>query len=498
MDAATAPLPEAASPGREQPPGKWVTLAIVGIGVFMATLDSSIVNISLPAIAQRFGVPLNGVVEWVVIAYLLAVATVLLTLGRLADMIGHKPIWLAGLVLFTVGSALCGAAPTLGALVGFRAFQGLGGAMIMAISPALLTAAFPPEERGRALGLNAVIVALGVSTGPTLGGLLTQSFTWRAIFYVNLPIGVAGAIATALVLKRRRARGSGRFDPMGAALLALGLGCLTLGLSFGQAWGWGSARVISVLALGLAALAGLVLVERRVSEPILDLSLFRNRLFAAANVSLVLSFLALFSVSFLMPFYLEELRGLTVLHAGLLLTPLPLTLAVVAPISGSLADRVGTRWLASVGLALGCVALVLMATLGAATPLWQVIGMLILTGVGQGMFQSPNNSALMGSAPQRRQGVAAGMLATGRVVGQSISVALTGAIFIGLGGAAAAAALRGSHEPGAGPSVNLDVAALQATFTHSFQTAFLVCAAIAAIGVVTSLVRGPEVVARRG
>ncbi len=496
MHAVVSP-PPTVPPAPDRLPGKWVTLAIVGIGVFMATLDSSIVNISLPAIAQRFGVPLNGVVEWVVIAYLLAVATVLLTLGRLADMIGHKPIWMAGLVLFTIGSALCGAAPSLGALVGFRAFQGLGGAMIMAISPALLTAAFPPEERGRALGLNAVIVALGVSTGPTLGGLLTQSFTWRAIFYVNLPIGIAGVIATALELRRRSSRNTGRFDPAGAVLLAVALGGLTLGLSFGQAWGWGSARVISVLALGVAALVALILVEQRVKEPILDLSLFRNRLFAAANVSLVLSFLALFSVSFLMPFYLEELRGLSTLHAGLMLTPLPLTLAFVAPISGSLADRIGTRWLASVGLALGCIALVLMATLGAVTPLWRVAGMLVLTGVGQGMFQSPNNSALMGAAPRNRQGVAAGMLATGRVVGQSISVALTGAIFIGLGGAAAAAALRGSHGPGTIGSGGLDVVALQSTFTHSFQTAFLVCAAIAAIGVVTSLVRGPEVALRQ-
>lgn len=470
-------------------PGKWVVLGIVGIGVFMATLDSSIVNISLPAIAERFAVPLNGVVEWVVIAYLLAVATVLLSLGRLADIVGHKPIWLTGLVVFTIGSALCGAAPSLGALVGFRAFQGLGGAMIMAISPALLTAAFPAHERGRALGLNAVIVALGVSTGPTLGGLLTHTLSWRAIFYVNLPIGIAGVVATALVLRRRRTPGRGRFDPIGALLLALGVGGLTLGLSFGQEWGWGSSRFVATMVVTGVALVSLVFVERAVPEPVLDLALFRNRLFAAANVSLVLSFLALFSVSFLLPFYLEELRGLTTLQAGLMLTPLPLTLAVVAPISGSLADRIGTRWLASAGLAIACVALVLMATFGAATPLWRVVGTLVMTGLGQGMFSSPNNSALMGAAPSNRQGVAAGMLATGRVVGQSVSVALTGAIFIGLGGAAAAATLRGLHG-----AQRLD---LQATFTHAFQTAFLVCAAIAAVGVITSLVRGPEEIARR-
>ena len=181
-----------------------MVLAIVGVGVFMATLDSSIVNISLPAIATYFGVQLNGTVEWVIIAYLVVTAATLLTIGRLADMIGRKPIWIAGMIIFTTGSAICGAAPTLGFLVAARGFQGLGGALLMAISPAMLTSAFPASERGRALGMNAVIVALGVSTGPTLGGVLTDHFTWRSIFYVNVPIGIIGLIATVLLLHEPR------------------------------------------------------------------------------------------------------------------------------------------------------------------------------------------------------------------------------------------------------------------------------------------------------
>ncbi|MEJ2665589.1 MAG: MFS transporter [Deinococcales bacterium] len=482
--------------GAERPVGKWVTLAIVGIGVFMATLDSSIVNISLPAIAHRFGVPLNGAIEWVVIAYLLVVAAVLLSVGRVADMIGHKPIWVAGLIVFTLGSALCGAAPSLTGLVGFRAFQGLGGAFLMALSPAMLTTAFPPHERGRALGLNAVIVALGVSTGPTLGGILTESFTWRAIFYVNVPIGIIGIAAAVRLLRRRTSRRRERFDPLGAVLLALGLGGLTLGLSFGQEWGWGSPGLLASLAVGVAALATLLVAERHVAEPVVDLTLFRNRLFAAANVSLVLSFLALFAVSFLLPFYLEELRGFSTLTAGLLLTPLPLTIALIAPYSGSLADRIGTRWLASIGLAVACGGLVLIASLSAHTALWRVIATLVFTGVGQGLFQSPNNSALMGAAPRHRQGVAAGMLATGRVVGQSVSVALAGAIFIGLGGAAAGARLALARTGVAAAAG--DATALQHTVAGAFHAAFLVSAAIAAFGVLTSLVRGPETIIRRG
>src|SRR5579859_5866359 len=196
--------------------GKWAVMVIVAIGIFMATLDSSIVNISLPTIAHAFGVPLSGAVEWVVIAYLVVVAGVLLTTGRLADMLGRKPIWATGLIIFTAGSAICGAAPSLGLLIAARALQGLGGALIMAISPAMLTSAFAAHERGKALGLNAVVVALGVSAGPTLGGIITTNFSWRWIFYVNVPIGIIGITATLLVLKEKLHRGQGKFDPLGA------------------------------------------------------------------------------------------------------------------------------------------------------------------------------------------------------------------------------------------------------------------------------------------
>ncbi len=213
-----------------QSANKWAVLAIVAIGVFMATLDSSIVNISLPTIARYFGVPLSGPVEWVIIAYLVVTASVLLTAGRLADMLGRKPIWVTGLFIFIAGSAICGAAPSLAILIAARGLQGLGGALIMAISPAMLTSAFPAHERGRALGINAVFVALGVSTGPTLGGIITTNLSWRWIFYVNVPIGIVGIVASLLILKEPLRRGKVQFDPLGALLLAIGLATLTLGL----------------------------------------------------------------------------------------------------------------------------------------------------------------------------------------------------------------------------------------------------------------------------
>ena len=475
--------------------GKWTVLAIVAIGVFMSTLDSSIVNISLPAIAHYFGVSLNGTVEWVIIAYLVIIAAVLLTIGRFADMVGRKPVWVAGLAIFTLGSAICGASPSLGLLVAARAFQGLGGALLFAVSPAMLTTAFPPEERGRALGMNAVVVALGVSAGPTIGGILTETLTWRAIFYVNVPLGIIGILTTLKFLTEKPRFGRARFDPAGASLLAVGLASLTLGLSFGQEWGWSSARLIISIVVGIVALVAMVFVEQRVPHPVVDLRLLRNRVFASANVSLVLSFLALFAVSFLLPFYLEELRGFSTLEAGFLLTPLPLTIAVIAPISGSLADRIGTRWLAATGLAIACVGLVLISQLNASSSIFDIVWRLIVTGAGQAMFQSPNNSALMGAAPRGQQGSAAGFLATGRVIGQSVSVALAGAVFASIGGGAAGGALVALRH--AAHASSRQIAALQQTFTDGFHAAFIVCAAIAAVGVFTSLVRGKEMT-RRG
>lgn len=472
---------------------KWVVFAIVAVGVFMSTLDSSIVNISLPTIASFFRVPLSGAVEWVIIVYLVVIAATLLTIGRVADMTGRKYIWAAGLAIFTIGSALCGAAPSLGFLIAARAFQAIGGSLLFAVSAAMLTAAFPPNERGRVLGMNALVVALGISVGPTLGGFITQYLTWRWIFYVNVPLGVIGVIATLRVLRETRRGGRGQFDPWGAILLTIGLASITLGLSFGQEWGWSSPTLIATLVIGVVALVALLVVERRVASPIVPLGLLKDRVFASANLSLILSFLALFAVSFMMPFYLEQLRNFSLIESGLLLTPLPLTIAVIAPFSGRLADRIGTRWLAASGLAIACVGLALISQLHENSSVFDIVWRLVVTGFGQALFQSPNNSALMGSAPRAAQGVASGFLATGRVIGQSTSVALAGAVFTSLGGALAGARLDALHHWQGPRSYSPHaIASLQTTFVSAFHATFLVCAAVAVIGVFASLVRGKE------
>jgi EmrB/QacA subfamily drug resistance transporter len=483
------PARGAALPRRE-PPGKWAVFCVVAIGVLMATLDASIVNISLPTIALSFGRPVNGLLQWVIIAYLLVIVGLLLTGGRLGDMFGRKRVWQLGLAVFTLGSALCGLAPSIALLIGARALQGVGAALLMSISPALLTSAFPPAERGRALGMNALSVAVGVSAGPPLGGIITERLSWRWIFFINVPLGVLGIVLAALILQQPTARGRARFDVGGAVLLAVALASFTGALSFAHDLGYTSPVILGALLASGVSLRWLVTHERTNAAPIIRLDLFRSPLFRSALASLVLSFLALFGVAFLTPFYLEQLRGLSTEQSGQLMMAYPLMIALVAPFTGALSDRIGSRTLAPLGLCVSALALVLLGSVGAETPLGWVASCLALGGLSQALFQPANNSTLLGAAPADQQGVAGGLLATGRVLGQSLSIALSGAVFAGFGGADAGRALMasGAHAP-------LDPK-LAATFLGGYRAALWVAAGCAVLGALISLGRSRQIASR--
>jgi EmrB/QacA subfamily drug resistance transporter len=476
----------AAAPAWGETADKWTVMGIMAIGLFMATLDSSIVNISLPKISLSFQVPLSGLVEWVIIAYLIVIAGLLLTLGRLMDMVGQKLLWLLGLCIFTTSSALCGAAPTLLFLVLCRALQAVGGAMIMALSPVMITRAFPITERGQALGILALVVGAGTSAGPTVGGFITDALTWRWIFFINVPIGIIGMVLAwrRLTEPLRVNWGQHRFDLLGAGLLSGGVICLMLGLSFGEEAGWLSYPIIGLFVAALGLLAVFSFHEMHESQPLVDFSLFRVRLFTAAIASSFLCFLSLFAVMFLMPFYLEELLALPAHVAGLLMTAVPLTIALVAPFSGRLSDRFGSRFLCSVGLAIICLGLWFLSHLTSQATYFDIVWPLVVTGFGQALFQPPNNNAILSSVPPQRLGIASGFLSTVRVLGQSSSVALSGAIFASLGGAQAGAALSQNW--------GLPVGSLEATFVHAFHISILACMVIAGIGVLTSILRGPH------
>ncbi len=409
--------------------GRWWVLLAVGVGTFMSALDASVVNTVLPVLEASFGSGL-ATIEWVLVIYGLVITSLLLTFGRLGDLRGHKRAYVAGFGIFVLGSVLCGLAPSALALTGFRGFQGLGAAMIFASSPAILTANFPPERRGQALGLQATMTYLGLTVGPSLGGWLTDRLGWRSVFFINLPIGL---LAIWLSLRfipadgHREARA--RFDSMGATTFTVGMVAVLLALDQGAAWGWTSPIILSLFGAAGVLLVLFVFLERVSPAPMLDLGLFRNRTFTSSVGTAVLNYVCVSSILFLVPFYLIQGRGFNPSQAGLILTALPVVMVVAAPVSGTLSDRIGTRLPTSLGMGLLAAGLFLLSSLGPGSPLEVVALALALSGLGTGTFISPNSSALMGSAPRHRQGIAAGVLATARNLGMVLGVGISGAIF---------------------------------------------------------------------
>ena len=448
---------------------RWGVLLAIGLGTFMSALDGSVVNITLPVVRGSFGASVAAV-EWVVTIYLLVVSGLLLSVGRLGDLQGHRRVYTAGFLIFLLGSALCGLAPSVGFLIAARGAQAIGASMLFANSPAILTKSFPPEMRGRALGLQATMTYLGLTVGPSVGGWLTTALGWRSVFYINLPVGLL-ALALALRFVPRDA-GSGKgedFDLRGALAFTGGLVALLLALNQGHAWGWTAWPTVTLLAGSLLLIGLFLRLERRVAAPMLDLSLFRSRTFSAAAASAVLNYVCVYSVLFLMPFYLQQARGLSPAEAGLLLTAQPMLMAVVAPLSGSLSDRIGTRLPSVLGMGLLGLGLYLLSSLDLDSSRGVIVAMLAVAGLGIGIFASPNNSALMGAAPRHRQGIAAGVLALARNVGMVIGVGLAGAVFttvLGRAGAVEAAsivsAMRASYLLAAGVAVaGMGIAALR-------------------------------------
>lgn len=410
---------------------KWLVLGVVGVGTFMGALDGSIVNISLPQIQAHYGVTL-GSVGWVPAAYLLTISGLLLTFGRLGDMLGYKPVYSSGYLIFGLASLLCGLAPSLPALVGTRVLQGLGAAMLMAIAPALVTTTFPAQERGRALGLVAAATYTGLTVGPSLGGFVSGHWGWQWVFWINIPVSLAGATLAYGFLRRGAGKGRQRFDLLGAGLFALGLVSLLMAMTRAEQAGWQSSEQLLLLALSLLSLAAFVWQESRTPHPIMPLNLFRSRQFASGLAAALLQYAVVFMLIFVMPFYLLRFRGFSPQVAGALLTAQPLTMVVSAPLAGALADRWGTRGLAVAGMLVMAAGLALMAAIPAAATTWQMVAPLMVVGLGAGLFATPNNSAIMGAAPRDRQGIAAGFLATARNVGMVTGVALAAALFAGL------------------------------------------------------------------
>lgn len=439
---------------------KWHVMAAVAMSIFLATIDGSIVNVALPTLVAELNSDF-ATVQWVVLAYLLAQTTLMLSVGRLADMIGKKPIFTAGIVIFTLGSVLCGAAPTIYWLIAFRVLQAIGAAMALALGIAIVTEAFPPGERGRALGITGSIVSIGVVTGPSMGGLLIDALSWHWIFFVNLPVGMLGTLLSIRFIPAFRPAGQQRFDYWGGITLFIALLSLLLALTLGQGWGFGDSRILALLAAFVLFTAVFILIEWRSGQPMVDLQLFRNRLFSVNLITGFITFVAIAGTFILMPFYLMGVMGYPVSRAGFLLAAVPIALGVSAPVAGALSDKFGTRPISVTGLALLLLGYYGISSLDGDTTVAGYLLRLLPIGLGMGIFQSPNNSAVMGSAPRARLGVASGLLSLTRTLGQTTGIAILGAVWAGRVFAHAGGVLAGGATAA---GADAQVRALQDTF----------------------------------
>jgi len=408
---------------------KWCVFAVVATGVFLSTLDSSMVNIALPFIMETFRSPLARV-EWVVMAYLVTITTTLLLWGYVGDRLGQQRIYAAGLAVFSAGAGACSLASSLSFLVAARFVQAIGAACMMACGPAIIRQTFPSEKLGKALGSIGIAVSFGLMTGPLVGGILIDVFSWRALFLLSSPIAFAASMLALLIIPPSvRHAPSYRFDWPGGLSWMLAVVLLSFAVTHMSSPQWSSLRTTATACSGLGALVLFCRVEQRNHSPLLPLPLGRQEYYWKAVGCAALSFLVLFSILMLMPFYLGKLRGLSASSIGLTMLAIPMAALLVAPLAGAASDRIGSRLLTTCGLLLSGTGAAGLGFLGSDTGFGLIAFLLALVGGGQAMFLSPNSSSLLGRVPLHFAGVSAALLATARNLGMLLGIALTGLVF---------------------------------------------------------------------
>ena len=439
---------------------KWWTLAAVAFGLFMIMLDNTIVNVALPSIQRDLGAQLSEL-EWIVAGYALSFATLILTGGKLADLFGRRRLFMIGLAVFAAASLACALAPSAGFLIGARVVQGIGAALLNPASLSIISATFPPRERGMAIGIWAGVSATALAIGPLVGGLLVEQVGWSSIFYINVPIGVIAIVASYLLIDESKDTSAGqRLDVLGLASSALGLFALTYGLIEANANGWTSPRIVGAFIVAAVALALFVLLESRQRAPMLDLQLFRNSTFAGANVVMLMVALAMFGVFFFLSLYLQNILGYSPARAGAAFLPMTVLIVLVAPLAGRISDRRGSRWLLTAGMTLVAAQLLYLSRMGVHETYLSLVPAMLLGGVGMASVMSPGTAAAMRGVPVDKSGVGSAVINTSRQVGGSIGIALMGAIMAGAIGARAT----------------------PQAFVDALSTAFVVAAGIALAG----------------
>ncbi|HZO82601.1 MAG TPA: DHA2 family efflux MFS transporter permease subunit [Candidatus Binataceae bacterium] len=447
---------------------RWSALAIASAGLLLVSLDSAL-NIAFPAISSYFGVSV-ATIQWLVISYVLTNASLLLGCGRMADLLGHKRVFVGGLALSTLALALCGLAPSYGLLLASRVLQGTGAAMVFASAPAIVTVSFGPGEAGRALGLFNMSGYVGSTSGPIIGGWLVDRFGWRAVYLFRVPIAIATALAAAPLLVGAAGRGRReRFDLVGMGTLATAIVALLLAINRGREVGWAAGGVLALWTASALGFAAFVATERRVAHPIVDWRLFTPGV-SLANFANLLANLAMFAVWLLVPYYIVNVLGYRAASGGTLLAPCPLGMALAAPLSGLLSDRFGTRRLQVPGLLIEAAGLYLATRFGAQSSYATVAAALILIGLGLGAFAVANMSFVMAAIPRAQQGVAGGAVMMMRTLGVVMGVTTAAEVFSVRRAAHHAQLLAGAH---------LSAAALdRRSFVGGFHDAFSVSTAV--------------------
>jgi EmrB/QacA subfamily drug resistance transporter len=416
---------------------KWWTLGAVAFGLFMIMLDNTVVNVAVPAIQRDLGVGLSEL-EWIVAGYALSFAALMLTGGKLADLMGRRRIFVLGIVIFTVSSLFCGMADSGNTLIGWRIVQGVGAALMNPATLAIIAATFPPRERGAAIGIWAGVSALALAIGPLVGGLITEHASWNWVFLINVPVGILGIVASYLLIDESRDMSENqRLDLAGLVLSGAGLFSLTYALIEANNHGWTSARILGFFGAAAVLLVAFVVWELRTRFPMLDLSLFRNGTFAGANAVILLVGFAMFGIFFYVSLYMQNILGFSAVQAGAAFLPMTLLIIICAPIAGRLSDRIGSRWLMTSGMALLGIQLLYYSTLGATAGFFNLLPGLLIGGLGMSLTMTPSAAAVIGSVPVDKAGVGSAVMNSMRQVGGSLGIAALGAILAhGIGGRA--------------------------------------------------------------
>jgi EmrB/QacA subfamily drug resistance transporter len=407
---------------------KWWTLAAVSFGLFMIMLDNTVVNVALPSIERDLHITISQL-EWIVTSYALVFAALLITGGKLADLLGRRKIFVVGLAVFTLSSLACGMAPNAGFLIGARAVQGVGAALMNPATLSIITATFPPRQRGQAIGIWAGVSALALAIGPLAGGLIVDNIGWNWIFFINVPVGVLGiVVAQFFITESRDTSHEQSVDFPGLVTSAGALFALSYALIEGNQRGWSSAEILGLFAAAAVLLVAFLVLESRQRLPMLDLSLFKNSSFVGANVVALLVSLGMFGVFFFISLYVQNILGYSPTRSGAIFLPMTILIILIAPIAGKLSDRIGGRWLMGGGMTLLGISLLFYQRLGLHSTFWTLLPSLVLGGIGMALTMSPMTSVAMGSVPVDKAGVGSGVLNSFRQMGGSLGIALMGAI----------------------------------------------------------------------